>query len=357
MTADMFALRLLLATFAGWVNRDQARIIDYLREENRVLREQLGGRRLRLTDAQRRRLAAKGKVLGRRVLHAVATIVRPDTILRWHRRLIAAKWTFPKKRVGRPGVMKEIRRLVVRFARENSSWGYCRIQGALKNLGHRVSDSTIANILKEYGLKPAPDRPTSWRTFLKAHWGQVAAMDFFTTEVWTAKGLTTFYTLFAIDLKTRRVCIGGSTPNPDGAFMAQVVRNLTDVVDGFLTGKRSVICDRDSKFSTAVRTQLAAAGIEVIRTPYCAPNANAYAERFVRSIKAECLDRVILFGEARFRAVIADYVKHYHRERNHQGVENELLEGASDGSSLRPGPIACRERLGGLLKFYYRGAA
>lgn len=355
MTADMFALRLLLATFAGWVNRDQARVIDYLREENRVLKEQLRGRRLRLTDAQRRRLAAKGKILGRRVLGTIATIVTPDTILRWYRRLIAAKWTFTKARTGRPGVMKEIRRLVVRFARENSSWGYCRIQGALKNLGHRVSDSTVANILKEHGLKPAPDRPTSWRTFLKAHWGEVAATDFFTTEVWTARGLTTYYTLFVIDLKTRRVCIGGSTPNPDDAFMAQVARNLTDVVDGFLLRKRFLICDRDTKFSGGFRRLLSDAGIEVIRTPYCAPNANAYAERFVRSIKEECLDRVILFGEARLHGVIEEYVAHYHVERNHQGLRNDLVERVATGE--RGGEVCCRERLGGLLRFYHRRAA
>ncbi|MCP3938461.1 MAG: hypothetical protein GY708_24200, partial [Actinomycetia bacterium] len=207
MSADTYPLRVLLLAVAGWVNRHQQHAVEYLVEENRVLKEQLGGRRLRLNDSQRRRLAAKGQRLGRRTLTAVATIVTPDTILRWHRRLIAAKWTYTKKRVGRPGLMKEIRELIVRLATENPTWGYCRIQGALKNLGHKVAPSTIAKTLKEHGIYPAPDRPSSWRTFLKAHWDQLAATDFFTVEVWTPKGLRTFYVLFFVELKTRRVHI------------------------------------------------------------------------------------------------------------------------------------------------------
>ena len=356
MIADQVAFRLLLASFAGWVNREQAQVIDYLREENRVLKEQLRGRRLRLTDSQRRRLAAKGKGLGRRLLQRVATIVTPDTILRWHRRLVAAKWTYANRRIGRPGVMLEIRGLVVRFARDNSGWGYCRIQGALRNLGHRVSDSTIANIMKEHGLKPAPDRPTSWRTFLRSHLGEIAATDFFATEVWTSRGLMTFYTLFVIDLKSRRVCVGGTTPNPDDAFMAQVARNLTDVVDGFLLTNRFLICDRDTKFSRGFRRLLSCAGIASVRTPICAPNANAYAERFVRSIKEECLNKMVVFGEDRLRHAISEFVDHYHLERNHQGLENELIERSAETAGTND-EIVCRERLGGLLKFYYRKAA
>lgn len=353
MTAELVALRLLIASFAGWMNREQAQMIDYLREENRVLKEQLGDRRLRLTDSQRRRLAAKGKLLGRRLLSIIATIVTPDTILRWHRRLIAAKWTFVGGRTGRPGVMKEIRRLVLRFAQENSDWGYRRIEGALMNLGHRVSDTTVANILKQHGIKPAPERPSSWQTFLAYHWGGVVATDFFSTEVWTARGLTTYYTLFLIDLKTRRVCIAGTTTNPNDSFMAQVAKNLTDHIDGFLLGKRILICDRDSKFSRRFRGLLSDAGVSTIRTPICAPNANAYAERFVRSIKEECLGKLILFGEHRLHHAIEEYVAHYHQERNHQGLGNELIERVA-GNTKTTGDIACSERLGGLLRFYYR---
>ncbi len=169
MSADSLPLRLLFLSVSGWIHRQQQEVVEYLVEENRVLKEQIGKRKLRFTDDQRRRLAAKGKRLGRRVLQQVASVVSPDTILRWHRRLIASKWTYPKKGIGRPGVMLEIRSLIVRMAEENSNWGYCRIQGALNNLGHNVAASTVRNILKEHGLRPAPNRPTSWRTSLKAH--------------------------------------------------------------------------------------------------------------------------------------------------------------------------------------------
>jgi putative transposase len=181
-------------------------------EENRVLKEQVKGRRLRLTDDQRRRLAAKGRPLGRRVLRQVATIVTPDTILRWHRQLIARKWTFTSKRPGRPGIMQEISPLIRRMATENSTWGYTRIQGALKNLGHGVARSTVARVLKAHGIPPAPDRPTSWRAFLRAHWGEIAGADFFTTEVWTPRGLITYYTLFVIDVSMPSECLGTSLP-------------------------------------------------------------------------------------------------------------------------------------------------
>ena len=253
MTSDFFRLRLLLATFAGWVHQDQAQVIAYLVEENRVLKEQLKGRRLRLTDAQRRRLAAKGEILGRRLLERIATIVTPDTIMRWHKRLIAAKWSYPSKRVGRPGIMKLIRGLIVQMATDNSRWGYRRIQGELRKLDHRVARSTIANTLSEHGIAPSPLRSTSWRTFLRAHADVIAAADFFTTEVWTAQGLVTHYVLFVIQHASRAVHIAGITTNPDAAFMAQVARNLTSHGDGFLNGMRYLILDNDSKFTGQFR--------------------------------------------------------------------------------------------------------
>jgi putative transposase len=306
----------------------------------------------RLNDDQRRRLAAKAKLLGRRALDAVATIVTPDTLIRWHTRLIAAKWTFVVNRVGRPGLMKAIKALIVRFAFENPSWGYCRIQGELKDVGHQVASTTIANVLKENGIKPAPDRPSSWRTFLKSHWGEVAATDFFTTEVWTPRGLVTFYTLFVIDLKTRRVHIAGITTKPDADFLAQVARNLTDVVDGFLLGHRFLICDRDTKFTAQFKRILKDAGVEVVLTPKRAPNCNAFAERFVLSIKSECLGKMIFFGERRLREAIGEYIEHYHAERAHQGLGNRRIERSSVGD----GEVICDERLGGLLKCYRRAA-
>ena len=221
MKADVYPLQVLLVTLAGWVNRQQQLVIEYLVEENRVLKGQLEGRPLRLTDDQRRRLAVKGRRLSRRVLRQVATIVTPDTILRWHRQPIARKWTFTPKRRGRPRIMQEISLLILRMATENPGWGYTRIQGALKNLGHGVARSTVAKVLKAHGIPPAPAQPTSWRTFLRAHWGEIAGADFFTTEVWTPRGLITYYTLFVIDLRSRRVHVAGSTPTPDAWFMAQ----------------------------------------------------------------------------------------------------------------------------------------
>jgi len=353
MTAATLPLQLLLLTVSGWVHRHQQDVIAYLVEENRVLKEQLGRRKLRLTDDQRRRLAAKAKRLGRRALDAVATLVTPDTLMRWHRRLIAKKWTYVAKRVGRPGLRQAIAALIVRMACENDRWGYCRIQGELRKLGHQVAASTIGKVLKHHGIRPAPDRPTSWRTFLRAHWGEVAGMDFFTTEVWTPRGLATYYVLFLIDLRTRRAHIAGLTTRPDGAFIAQVARNLTDPEDGFLRAHRFVICDRDTKFTTEFRHILHVVGVKVLLTPRRAPNCNAHAERFVLSIKSECLNRMMFFGEASLRRAVREYLQHYHEERPHQGLGNDMLTSAPRSTE---GEIRCTERLGGLLKHYARAA-
>ena len=173
-----------------WLARREREVVAYLIEENRCLRRQLCTRRVRLTDDDRRRLAARAYRVGRAALREIATIATPDTLLRWHRQLIARKWTCGRK-AGRREVLLEIRRLVVRMAEENPTWGDTRIQGALKNVGHCVGRSTIRRILKAAGLPPVPQRPTSWQTFLKAHWGVIAAADFFTTEVWTARGVMT----------------------------------------------------------------------------------------------------------------------------------------------------------------------
>jgi transposase InsO family protein len=351
---DTIRWQVLLVALAGWVNRHQLEVITYLREENRVLTEQLGGRRLHFTDHQRRRLAATGHRLGRRALTDVATLVTPDTLLRWHRRLIAHKWTTVRQRVGRPGVLREIRALTVRMARENPTWGYRRMQGALKNLGHRVARSTIAALLRAEGIGPVPERPMSWRTFLAAHWGAIAAADFFTTEVWTAHGLVTYYTLFIIELVSRRVRIVGSTPHPDEAFVLQAPRTVTDADDGCLRGSRVLICDRDTKWSETFRQTLAAAGVRVVLTPYRAPNCNAHAERFVRSIKEECLDRLVILGDAHLRRTLLAFTEHYHRERNHQGLQDRLI--TPDPTRSPRGRVRCRPRLGGLLRYYYRAA-
>ena len=223
-------VHLLLMMFSGWVNRRQVDVLEYLKEENRILKERLGGRRIQFTDAETSRLARKASALGRRVLNELETLVTPDTLMRWYRNLIARKWNYSHRRgPGRPRVMRTIVNLIVRMALENPSWGYTRIQGALANLGHEVGRGTIANTLREQGIDPAPERGkhTSWSTFLKAHWECVAATDFFTVEVCTARGLVTFYVLF-LDLASRTVKIAGVTANPGAAWMTQIARFIAN---------------------------------------------------------------------------------------------------------------------------------
>ena len=252
MSLDLTPLSCVALAPAGWLNQQQQDIIDYLREENRVLREQLSNRWLRLNDEQRRRLAVRAKKLGHKLLAEVASIVTPDTLLAWHRKLIARKYDGSEQRgPGRPPVMEQIRSPIVRMATENRDWGYTRIRGALANLGHRVGRGTIANILKQHGIEPAPERlkKTTWREFLQAHWEVLAAADFFTVEVWTRSGLVRVVVLFVIELSTRRVEIAGMTTEPDGAWMTQIARNLTDDDDGFLVGKTYLIHDRDPLFT------------------------------------------------------------------------------------------------------------
>ncbi len=353
------ALQFLVLTMAGWLNRQQEDLIDYLREENRVLREHLGSRPLRLTDAQRRRLAVRGKRVGRRALAQVAGIVTPDTILRWYRKLIAKKYDGSARRGrGRPMTPSEIAELVVRMALENPRWGYTRIRGALANLGHEIARNTVKRILQDHGIEPAPERSrrTPWKTFLQSHWEGLAATDLFTVEVLTLVGLRRYFVLFVIELKTRRVKIAGIHHQPYGEWMEQMVRNLTDAFDGFLRNARHLIHDRDPLYTRAFVEILKSSGVQPIRLPPRSPNLNAYAERFVRSIKEECLNRVVPLGESHLRLIVQEYVEHYHRERNHQGLENQLLERAPP-SANPSADVQRSERLGGLLSYYYRKAA
>ena len=211
-------------------------------EENRVLREQLSARRLRFTDDQRRRLAAKAKALCRENLKENAELVTPDTLLRWYRELIAAKYEGSQRRgPGRPRMAETIRELVLTMAKENSSWGYTRVCGALANMGHEVGRNTVKRILAEHGIEPAParDKRTPWSTFLKAHWGAIAATDFFAVEVLTTRGLIRYFVLFVIDLKTRRVEIAGIVHQPYDDWMKQIARKL-DGCDGWISSRRSI---------------------------------------------------------------------------------------------------------------------
>jgi transposase InsO family protein len=228
----------------------------------------------------------------------------------------------------------------------------------LANVGYRISDTTVGSILKAHGIEPAPERNerTRWRSFLKAHWDALAAADFTTVEVWTKGGLVTFYLLLVLELKSRRVELAGITPNPDGRWITQIARHLTDPFDGFLRGTSHVIVDRDTKFQP-LRDYLAKhTETKAVLLPPWSPNLNAYAERVVRSLKEECLSRMIFFGEESLRRALSNYLEHYHRERNHQGLGNRLIEPGEEVDEAT-GTVRCRERLGGLLRYYYRDAA
>ncbi len=349
-------IQFLLFLLIGWASRQQQEAIEYLKVENLALRERIGGKRLRFTDAQRRRLARMAKPLGRRRLREISPIVTPDTLLRWYRELVAKKYDGSEVRgPGRPRVSGEIQSLIVEMASDNARWGYTRIQGALANLGYTVGRNTIKRILAENGIDPAGRRPTSWKTFLKAHWGVIAATDFFSIEVITWRGLVRYFVLFVIDLETRRIEIAGIAAYPDGRWMGQIARNLTDGEDGFLLRSRHLIHDRDPLFTKGFQEILESSGVRCVKLPRRSPNLNAYAERFVRSIKSECLAQVIPIGEGHLRRVVREYVAHYHGERNHQGIGNRLIDSSVDVSSTS-GSIECRERLGGLLRFYRRAA-
>jgi transposase InsO family protein len=349
----------LLMIVSGWVHRHQLTVIEFLQAENRLLKEKLRGKRIRFSDAERALLARKAKAVGRKALLELDTLVSPETLLRWHRRLVAQKWNFVHRRgPGRPRVMREISELIVRMALENRGWGYTRIQGALSNLNHRVGRGTIANVLKRSGIEPSPERGkrTQWSTFLKAHWKVLSAADFLTVEVWTGRGLVTHYLLFLMSLADRVVAIIGITTRPDEAWMLQVGRNLTDCENGALSAKQYLIIDRDSKYSEQFRRFVRDSGTRVIRLPPRSPNLNAYAERFVRSIKEECLNRMIFVGEASLRRAVREYMVHYHEERNHQGLDNRLVR-RNRSAIPSDGLVHRRPRLGGMLNFYHREAA
>ncbi len=289
------------------------------------------------------------------------SVVKPETLLAWHRKLIARKFdgSMFRRYPGRPRIDPAIEKLIIQFAQENRAWGYDRIVGALKNVGYTVSDQTVGNILKRHNLLPAPERKktTTWREFIRSHWDILVATDFFTTEVWTRSGLVTYYILFFIQVGSRKVHIAGLTPNPNGAWMTQIARNSTMTEWGFLTPGQHVIHDRDTKFCSTFQETLKEAGVTPITLPPRSPNLNAHAERWVRSVKEEVLSRLILFGEDALRQVLKEYGTHYHQERHHQGKGNELLLPRPRKEGWETNPICSRERLGGLLKYYHREAA
>ena len=349
----------LLVALAGWMNRQQQEVIEYLKEENRILREKLGPGRIRLDVAQKRRLATAAFKVGRKLLQDCATFFSPDTLLKWHRMLVARKYNGAGKRGPKAKKANEIRDHVLRMKAQNQDWGYGHIHGELKKLGFKVSWQTVRRIMIEHGLMDDPKhkKKMNWTTFIRAHLESLAACDFFTVEAWTPKGLKRFLVYFAIDLSSRRVHIAGIDQAPDEAWMLQQARNLTDPEHGFLKGKRFMIHDRDPLFTKQFKATLRVGGVRTLKMPKQSPNLNSFSERFVQSIQVECLNKMILFGEQHVRYVVEQYAEQfYNHERPHQGLGNRtIIQPLKTPPST--GRILCRERLGGLLKSYYRKAA
>ncbi len=352
----------VLSLVGGYVDEELLARNEYLAAENEILRSKIAGA-VKLTNGERIRLAIIGKRIGLKALRGVANIVKPETILKWFRQLVARKFDGSARRgksCGRPNVSQDIEGLILRFARENADWGYDRIVGALSNLGIVVTDQTVGNVLKRNGFRPAPKRKPeiAWADFIKAHEDVLCACDFFTTEVITRGELMTYYVLFFIQIASRKVHIAGVTVNPDEQWMKQMARNATSEHWGFLSGQKYLIHDRDSKFSEAFRAIIKAGGVEPIRLPARSPNLNAFSERWVRSVKEACLSKLVLFSERSLRMALTEYVTHFHEERNHQGKGNVLLFPPKDlDEHPQQDEVESRERLGGLLKYYYRKAA
>ena len=325
-----------------------------LRHELAILRRQ--PRRARLRPGDRALLAALARALPRSAWTSLS--VSPTTLLRWHRQLVRRRWTYLHRRPGRPALDRRLQALVLRLARENPAWGYRRIVGELQSLGISVSATSVRTILARHGLPPAPQRDElSWRDFLRQQAATTLACDFFTVETAWLKPI---YVLFFISLESRRIEFVASTPNPTGAWVAQQARNLLMALDGRGQPLRFLIHDRDAKFSGGCDHVFRSEGIAVIRTPVRAPNANAHAERWVGSVRRECLDRLLIFSRRQLEHVLRVYTRHYNQHRPHRALALCPPEQADRNPSPLRAPAYAqlnrRDLLGGLIHEYERAA-
>jgi transposase InsO family protein len=343
------AVQRLLRAFGGGSS------VAALELENAVLRHQLAvlGRTVKRPPLRRRDrmlLAAAARLLPRGRWSVF--LVSPQTLLRWHRELVARKWRYPRRVPGRPPLDPALRELVLRLGRENPSWGCVRIQGELRKLGIRVGATTIRSILRRSGFGPAPRRGPSWSEFLRVQAHGMVACDFFTVETaW----LRTLYVLFFVEHGSRRVHLAGVTANPDGAWMRQQARNLA--IEERLENVRYLLHDRDAKFSGLFDALIRSEGVRVIKTPIRAPRANAIAERWVRTVRSECLDHLLVFGRRHLEQILRSYVAHFNAERPHRSLELAPPAGSPRSRGSPSADIGRRDVVGGLIHEYYAAAA
>ena len=351
--------RRVLAYVTGTVDQEVLARNEYLAAENRILMAQLKGRPASRTPSE---LRWARSVIDWAVKFSARWQTWPSRTPSWpgNRKLVARKFDCSKARrgPGGPRIKREVEQLIIRMAEENRDWGYDRIAGALANLGYEVCDQTVGNVLQRHALLPAPARKhtTTWPAFIRTHLALLAGTDFFTAEVFTLRGLVTYYVLSFIHLESRRVDIAGITVHSNEPWMKQMARNVTMEGCGALRDCRYLLHDRDTKYTQSFRAIIMSGHVEPLALPPRSPDLNAYAERWVRSVKEECLSKVVLFGERSLRRALREYLEHYHAERNHQGKGNVLLF-PRDADTRRAGPVQRRERLGGLLRYYHREAA
>jgi putative transposase len=365
--------RLLLDLLATRRLSDQQKDLEILllRHQLRILQRKLPNSRAPRISVWENSilavLAAQFKCLTRgtgKRLDEAFLLFKPDTVLKWHRQLVRRKWTFRREpRTGRSPLQAELEQLIVRLATENPRWGYSKIQGELLKLGFNVSRSSVRNVLKRRHIPRSPQRSknsSTWRSFLGHYAGQMLACDFFTVE--TVR-LQTLYVLFFIQLKSRRVHLAGCTAHPTSEWVTQQAGNLAwdlhDIWDSQDIQERELpvrflIHDRDAKFTSSFNTVLVSEGIEIIRTPYRAPTANAFAERWVRTVREECIDQLLIIGEAHLRRVLVQYVEYYNRSRPHQGIGQGMPIPLSEKRMATGEPVHCRDVLGGIIHDYYR---
>jgi len=357
----------IIATIARLLCRELTLQNEYLRQENKILKSKIK-KRIVFNDDERRTLLEAALAMGKDLMEQVVTIVKPKTILAWQCRLEKQKWDYSDRREnnpGRPRIPQDIEQLVCKMARENE-WGYKRIQGELKKLKITISKSSVANILRRNGLPPSPERNgLTWREFLARHAEVFLCADMFRKEVWTFRGLTTAFVFFVIHLQTRKVLLAMATISPTNRWVKQQIRHIIWECEEQGIEPRFFLRDNDQLYPEDMKGILDASGIDTIKTPFQAPNANSHAERYVLSCKRDCLNHLLIFGLNRLQHVLDSYTSFFNEHRPHQGIDNKIpaeynitgkQQSAAKFSNVTVRNVARKDFLGGLLKSYRRAA-